>query len=75
MMRVEDSNRVSLFFAVASGEIELVKKFHECEYNFYAKDCNGRTVLHVAAAAGDNSIVRFLLERTEVTIILQEYTS
>ena len=66
MMTIDDSNRVSLFFAVGAGETGLVKKFHENEYDFNAKDCNGRTVLHVAAAAGSESIVRFLLEKTEV---------
>ena len=66
MMTIDDSNRVSLFFAVGAGEIGLVKKFYKNEYDFNAKDCNGRTVLHVASAAGSESIVRFLLEKTEV---------
>ena len=66
MMKIEDSNRTSLFFAVGAGEVGLVKKFFDSEYDFNAKDCNGRTALHVASAVGAESIVRFLLEKTEV---------
>ncbi|CAG5105628.1 Oidioi.mRNA.OKI2018_I69.chr1.g2303.t1.cds [Oikopleura dioica] len=66
MMKIEDSNRTSLFFAVGAGELGLVKKFFDSEYDFNAKDCNGRTVLHVASAVGAESIVRFLLEKTEL---------
>ena len=69
MMKIEDSNRTSLFFAVGVGEIGLVKKFFESDYDFSAKDCNGRTVLHVASAVGAESIVRFLLEKTEVLVV------
>ncbi|CBY33675.1 unnamed protein product [Oikopleura dioica] len=72
MMTIEDSNRVSLFFAVGAGETGLVKKFYENEYDFNAKDCNGRSVLHVASASGSESIIRFLIEKTEVRALFQQ---
>ncbi len=72
MMTIEDSNRVSLFFAVGAGETGLVKKFYENEYDFNAKDCSGRSVLHVASASGSESIIRFLIEKTEVRALFQQ---
>jgi len=53
-----------------SGDLEKLKLFYECGANLNIEDYDKRTVAHIAAAEGHTQIIEFLLENTNVNIMV-----
>lgn len=54
------------------GDLEKLKLFYECGANLNAADYDKRTVAHVAAAEGHFDIIKFLLDETNVNIMVSD---
>jgi len=54
------------------GDVEKLRLFYECGANLNIEDYDKRTVAHVAAAEGHTHIIKFLIEETNVNILVSD---
>ncbi|KAI6652084.1 glutaminase kidney isoform, mitochondrial isoform 1 precursor [Oopsacas minuta] len=63
---IEEHRITTMLFAVLHGSLGSMHRYLSAGYNFNAADYDGRTCLHIAAAEGALSIVKFLVENAGV---------
>lgn len=67
-MDSEVNSVVNLLFGAANGDVSAIRRFALTGMNMSAADYDGRTALHLAAAEGQLSVCRMLLEQCRVHI-------
>ncbi|VDN07422.1 unnamed protein product [Thelazia callipaeda] len=53
----------NMMYAATSGDISSIQRYLLLGVSIYERDYDDRTVLHVAAAQGNNNVLKFLLQR------------
>uniref|UniRef100_A0A915A1K9 Glutaminase n=1 Tax=Parascaris univalens TaxID=6257 RepID=A0A915A1K9_PARUN len=62
---VHNESISNMMYAAKTGDISAIQRYILLGVSIYERDYDERTVLHIAAAEGNASVLKFLLERWE----------